>query len=277
MRVEGLKILDSNYYQQITIYDGRMVVQRYDKVGRLVSKDYGPKRTASKQRLSLLIKKLDDKAVMSIVTDYFLDYVNIDAIYENLDISGKLYPIVVDSTIGKRLRFSTNPSDEALEKIRARYKFDRDEFLIGLEDYRNFVFGYELGKSFYTIDSNDSKTEGEEGKTRKVLFCLAAENDENFGPRVRDDELEFFGRAISTIMGNRIADATVYEDSDRFGFITRDYLITDEYYERQIHIPNGLFPVATKYVSEHNQRVWSQRREQEKIEGNVYQMKMEEF
>lgn len=277
MRVEGLKILDSNYYQQITVHDGRMVVQRYDKVGRLVSKDFGPKRTASKQRLSLLIKKLDDKAVMSIVTDYFLDYVKVDAIYENLNISGKLYPIVVDSTIGKRLRFSTSPSDEALEKIRARYKFDRDEFLIGLEDYGNFVFGYELGKSYYTIDGNDLENKKEEDKTRRVQFCLATEYDENFVPRVREDELEFFGRAISTIMGDRIAEATVYEDSDRFGFITKDYLITDKHCERQIHIPKGLFPVATKYVSEHNQRVWNQRREQEKIEGKVYQMKMEEF
>lgn len=278
MKVEGLRILDSNYYQQITIHNSKMVVQRYDKVGRLITKDFGPKRASSKQRLSLEIKNLDDVAVVDAVTDYYLNYSKINAIFEDIYVEGILYPVVVDSTLGKRLRFRTCPSDEVVEKIMAKYRFDRDEFLVGLDEYKNFVFGHEVGKSYYEIKGEKVDESKKEDKSSPVIFCLAASHDENFVPRVRDDELEFFGRAISIIMGDSIAKATVVEDQDRFGFITKNHVIFDiDHYERQIHMPEELYSAAEKFVSEHNHRVWEKRREQEKIEGNVYQMKMEGF
>lgn len=280
MEVEGKRILDSNYYQQVTIHDKRMIVQRYDKVGRLVCKDFGPKRTRSKQAISSRMKKCDDETVKAMAVDYFLDYNKICSIYENSYVQGIFYPLIIDSTIGKRLRFKALPSDEIWDKIECKYRFNRDEFLINLEGYCKFAFGFDVDRSSYEIKgmTKDWTESLEEDKTREVLFCLSASQDENFVPYVREEELEFFGRAISVIMGDQIADIEEIRSTDRFGFILKEYAIVDkDYYNRSIHIASELVPAAEKFVSAHNQRVWSKRREEEKIEGKIYQMKLEEF
>ncbi len=280
MEVEGKRILDSNYYQQITIHDRKMIVQRYDKVGRLVSKDFGPKRTRSKQAISSRIKKCDDDSVKGLVSDYFLDYNKINSIFENTYLQGNFYPLIIDSVLGKRMRFRTVPSEEISKKIFAKYSFDREEFLIGLEGYRNFVFGFDVGNAYYTINGvpSDETISLEADKNRDVVFCLAASQDGNYVPYVREEELAFFGRAISMIMGDRIADTEEVKDTDRFGFLNTEYVIVDkDYYDRSIRISRELVPAAEAFVSEHNQRVWNERRKQEEVEGKIYQMKMEEF
>ena len=207
-----------------------MVVQRYDKVGRLVSKDYGPKRTKSKQALSSRIRKCDDDTVKSMILDYFLDYNKVDSIYENLNLRGTFYSIVLDSPLGKRLRFKTNPSDELVKKIYDKYRFDRDEFLINLDGYYNFEFSTTLEHSNYEVEGTvkSYSSESEEDKTRKVLFCLAASHDEDFVPRVREDEVEFFGRAISLIMGDEIAEIEEVKTTNSLGFLKKEYLIVDK-------------------------------------------------
>ena len=70
----------------------------------------------------------------------FLDYNKVDSIYENLDLHGTFYSIVLDSTLGKRLRFKTYPGEDIVRKIYDKYKFDRDEFLINLEGYFKYSF-----------------------------------------------------------------------------------------------------------------------------------------
>ena len=280
MDVEGRSILDSNFYQQITVADSKLVVQRYDKVGRLVSKDYGPKRTKSKQALSSRIRKCDDDTVKSMILDYFLDYNKVDSIYENLNLRGTFYSIVLDSPLGKRLRFKTNPSDELVKKIYDKYRFDRDEFLINLDGYYNFEFSTTLEHSNYEVEGTvkSYSSESEEDKTRKVLFCLAASHDENFVPRVREEELEFFGRAISLIMGDEIAVIEEVKTTNSLGFLERKYLIFDKDYSRRvIQISRDLVPHAEEFLSQHNSRVWKQRREIEANDEKIYQMKLEEF
>ena len=280
MDVEGRSILDSNFYQQITVADSKLVVQRYDKVGRLVSKDYGPKRTKSKQALSSRIRKCDDDTVKSMILDYFLDYNKVDSIYENLNLRGTFYSIVLDSPLGKRLRFKTNPSDELVKKIYDKYRFDRDEFLINLDGYYNFEFSTTLEHSNYEVEGTvkSYSSESEEDKTRKVLFCLAASRNEDFVPRVREDEIEFFGRAISLIIGDEIGIVEESKDIDGYGdFISNYFIVDKDYNSKIIHISDDLVPFALKFLSEHNSRVWEQRRETENNDSKIYQMKLEEF
>lgn len=280
MEVEGRRILDSNFYQQITIADKKMVVQRYDKVGRLVSKDYGPKRTKSKQTISSRLRKCDDETVKSMVLDYFLDYNKVASIYEDLNLHGTFYSIVLDSTLGKRLRFKTFPREDNAKKIYDKYRFDRDEFLINLEGYYKYSFETVLEHSSYEVEgtSESFTSQEEDDKTRRVFFCLAASHDENFVPRVREEELEFFGRAISLIMGDEIAEIEEVKSTNELGFLQREYLIVDKYYSSKvIHISSDLVPRAEEFLSQHNSRVWEQRREKEANDEKIYQMKMEEF
>lgn len=280
MDVEGRSILDSNFYQQITVADSKLVVQRYDEVGRLVSKDYGPKRTKSKQALSSRIRKCDDDTVKSMILDYFLDYNKVDSIYENLNLHGTFYSIVLDSPLGKRLRFKTNPNDELVKKIYDKYRFDRDEFLINLDGYYNFEFSTTLEHSNYEVEGTvkSYSLESEEDKARKVLFCLAASRDEDFVSRVREDEIEFFGRAITLIMGDEIGIVEESKDIDGYGdFISNYFIVDKDYNSKIIHISDDLVPFALKFLSEHNSRVWEQRRETENNDSKIYQMKLEEF
>lgn len=280
MDVEGRSILDSNYYQQITVSDKKMVVQRYDKVGRLVSKDYGPKRTKTKHALSSRIKSCDDETVKSMILDYFLDYNKVDSIYENLNLHGTFYSIVLDSTLGKRLRFKTYPGEDIVRKIYDKYKFDRDEFLINLEGYFKYSFETMLGHSSYEIEGVTKSWDDEkiDDKTREVRFCLATNRSDGILPQVREEEIEFFGRAISLIMADKIAVVDEVKDTDEFGDFVKEYFIIDEERDsRVIYIPCELVPIAETAVSKHNGRVWEQRREIEKNDEKVYQMKLEEF
>lgn len=280
MEVEGRRILDSNFYQQITVGDKKMVVQRYDKVGRLVSKDYGPKRTKSKQALSTRLRKCDDETVKSMVLDYFLDYNKVASIYEDLNLHGTFYSIVLDSTLGKRLRFKTFPREDIAKKIYDKYRFDRDEFLINLEGYYKYSFETVLEHSSYEVEgtSESFTSQEEDDKTRRVFFCLAASHDENFVPRVREDEAEFFGRAISLIMGDEIVEIEEVKSTNELGFLQREYLIVDkDYSSKVIHISSDLVPKAEEFLSQHNSRVWEQRRKTEVDDEKIYQMKMEEF
>lgn len=275
MRIEGLRILDSNYYHQLTIHDGKAVVQRYNKHGGIARGCSSDKYVKSSNPISLELRGLDDDSTIERLVDYYLDYNKIIGIQENAIVGGTTYIIVsspgeeissIYETPNKKLRFRIVPSHDTSKKIIDRYRFDRDEFLLNLpEDIKEFVFAFETEKSYY-------KTDGD-----SAIFCLNARHDENFVPVVLDSEVSFFRKAISLVMGDNIIYDDISDEEDRFGFISREYTITDSTFSKKIKMPKELYPVAKEVVDSHNKRVLAEREQELQITGFVYQKKMEGF
>lgn len=275
MKIEGLRILDSNYYHQLTIHDSKAVVQRYNKNGGIARGCSSDKYAKASNPISLELKGLDYDTTVDRLVDYYLDYNKIIGIQENAIVNGTTYIIIsspgevmssIYETPSKKLRFRVAPSHDTSKKIIDRYRFDRDEFLINLpEEVREFVFCVQQENTYYKV----------EGKS--AIFCLNARRDERCKVVALESEKDFFGRAISLIMGDEIISSDISEESERFGFVNRAYTITDSSGRKKIKMPKGLYPAAKEFVDAHNNRVLAERRQAEQIVGPVYQKKMEGF
>ncbi|MDD5888565.1 MAG: hypothetical protein PUC82_03650 [bacterium] len=268
MKIEGLKILDSNFYHQIIIGDRKMIVQRYDRHGVLDTKDDGPVRVKSTDAISKRIKGKDDDEVKALVLDYFLSYNKISAILEDASIQWNFYPLLVDSSLGKKLIFKDNLSKDLCDKVRSKYCFDRLEFLVNLDSCSDFTFNTGMGNSYYKM-AQDSDN--------KAIFGLSTYYDDKKRLQVRKEELDFLAKAIDIIMEGNIIDVVGTCSNDRMGFSGEFVILDKEREDKVIHISKELVTFASPFVGKHNLNVFSQRREEEKNEGKVYQMKMEEF
>ncbi len=280
MRVEGLKLLNSNFYHQITISDNKIVVQRCDKGGRLVSRDDGVKLTPSDHPISEEIRKLGSVSTVDRVVEYYLDYSEITSISSVL-FRERPYIIVESekdnsndifgSDCSKRLKLRTEvPGREiSVGKIFDKYEFDRDEFLANLiGDVKEVDFSVTENKTGYRLDKDNDK----------AFFFLSSQKNYSGKIYMSPGEIEFLYKAMSMIMGDNLVTVTMEEKLSRLDFLSSYYaMITPEDSHSVITMSRGLIPVALDFESSHNRSVMEKRREEDKINGRVYQMKMEGF
>lgn len=282
MRVEGLKILDSNYYHQIAIYGNKIVVQRCSKGGKMISRDDGVKTMPPNHSISDEIRNLDKISTVDRIVEYYLDYNRLTSISSEL-IREEPYIIVegekdnsnaiYESNLSKKLKIRTDfPKSKFLvNKILDKYQFDRDEFLAHLiGDVREFSFFVSDNNTSYSLDK------GKDGNDTGIFFLNTHKySGGNFTP---PNEIEFLNRALPMIMGDNLVTTTIVRDEEESDFLNPPYvMITPEDAHSVITMPNKLAHFASEFESNYNQSVMKKRRETEKINGKVFQMKMEGF
>ncbi len=280
MRVEGLKLLNSNFYHQITISDNKIVVQRCDKDGRLVSRDDGVKLIPSDHPISEEIRTLGSVSTVDRVVEYYLDYSEITSISSIL-FRERPYIIVESekdnsndifgSDCSKRLKLRTEvPGREiSVGKIFDKYEFNRDEFLANLiGGVKEVDFSVTENKTGYRLDKDNDK----------AFFFLSSQKNYSGKIYMSPGEIEFLYKAMSMIMGDNLVTVTMEEKLSRLDFLSSYYaMITPEDSHSVITMSRGLIPVALEFESSHNRSVMEKRREEDKINRRVYQMKMEGF
>lgn len=280
MKVEGLKLLDANFYHQLTVRGDKIVVQRLDKSGRMVTCDDLVQKVKSANPISRELRHLDTRESIDRVVEYYLDYSKITGIYTNASFNRDLY-CVLTSSIGdedlihkgaRKLRFQEAPDQRTFQRIVDKYHLDREVFLLNLvDDVSYFEFYFDKGNSSYQV------RDFYEGK-KKGCFTLRLEEASSYRLDLPPDEEEFLEKAVDIIMGDEIAISRVDEDWDRFGFLERRYMrIDSERYGKTITVSQVEKSRIEDIVSKHNMGVWERRHKQEKAEGKVYQLKMEGF
>lgn len=287
MKIEGLRILDSNFYHQLTICDDKIVVQRLDSMGRVVNNDDDDevRWVKSTNSISSEIRGLDDQGTIDRVVEYYLNYNKITGVYTNIDSNKSLYCVFMSSIYDrwnliynetKRLGFQEIPDEMTFKKIMDKYRFDREGFLINLvDDASRFEFCIEDGNSYY------QSNEFSDGN-KNVCFVLCVKKDSSGLFKLEPSELEFFEKAVDVIMGEDIARVSGETEYNKCGSLIGDHMsiYSGEFAPKKnvnIAVPFELRSEAQRAVLKHNKKVLNRRREQEKVEGRVYQLKMEGF
>ena len=268
MEISGLRALDSNYYNLLTIFKNNIVVQRVDLRGKLIRIDYGREMFKGLDNpISSQIANLDDNEQISKVIDYFLDYDMITGISDSVLIDKKRFLIIdgIDYCGNKRrLRLGKGISQEFISQVFEKYKIDRDRFLSNLEidDTCDIFFRCEAGKTYYEGESNSI-----------INFGLALEKTVGRNKKLVDSELVFLDNVLSYVFDSKYVQIYDELNSEGDAYTGNQFTISDLGDKRKVHIPTMLVPYATSLIKKHNDLV----RENKLNNDKVLQLKMEGF
>lgn len=262
MKIVGLKMLDSNFYEKIVINDNMIIASGLD------SNLSNTKDVRWPSPISSELGELSDDDITDRVISYFLNYNKIIA----LSVKPGDNFIGVLSKYGQKLELRGKNSKKFLKKITDRYYHDRTEFFLTEKDnYQHVNLELNLENAAYSVE-DDSK-----GKTLKV--CLMPKRTQE-GYIVLDyEDILFSKEVIDATMGDSIAESYISEDYAGIDYLEKSCVISnsDGNLERKIYIPGRLIPLMDFIVDNHNSEVFLSRFNEEKEKGKVFQMKMEGF
>lgn len=272
MKISGLKILSSNCYNLLTVSERSIIIQRFDLNGNIKDcSDDSVKFSRLSNSLVTQLDGLEDKEKIARVVDYYLDYAKVTSVADSVLIDGLKYTVVegIDACDERRnLRFDESLNRDLSSKIMRQYMFNRDEFLTNLEidEECDIFFEGEDGKSYYKSDSPST-----------IRFGLASKKSKTGNERVNDLELEFFGKTITHVLGDGLAQ--IYDELSTEGdtYTSNKFTISDLSDKKRIHIPRSVVPYAKNFVREHNNKVRQNRINSDKMDMKVLQMKLEGF
>ena len=265
MQIQGLRILDSNFYHNISIYHDKVVVSRKGRNGTFVTKDDDRNCLFLPHVISERLNGLSrDEAVLEIV-QYYLDYSKISRLDSRLLLSTGDSMSCFANNSERGLNFSELPNREVLNDIVENYEESREEFLNGLmgSDCKTF--------RFYVSDMESSYSLGNELDENEANFYLVRQKKNNAEML---DEASFFGHALETIMADRQIDMIEFgHDDGEFEFTICDS--DDETYS--VTIPQEFASFTRSFVSSHNDNLMIENAKAKRENINVYQLKLEEF
>ena len=183
MKIQGLRILDSNFYHSISIYHDKVIVSRKGRNGALTTKYNDCNCLFLPHVISERLNGLSRDEAVSEIVQYYLN-------------------------------FSELPNREVLNDIVDNYEESREEFLNDLmgSDCKTF--------RFYVSDTVSSYSLGKESDENVANFYLVRQKKNDTEML---DEASFLGHALETIMVDRQIDMIEFgHDDGEFEFTICD-------------------------------------------------------
>ncbi len=241
MKIEGIRQLDQNFYETITVRDG--VIKVSGKVLNTV--------TLGKSFSESLRGKTDEEIRKSVI-EYFMNYNRLNFISDDFSrITGPIY--YVGSESGKLLLISDRTSEEEKKRILDKYVRDRYYFLY---NHPSDIYGLNVN---YGETSSHSIT-----RSGSVKFNLSRSNG-----KLSEYESDFVETFLNEIFRDEVIMVVKPKDAE-------DYNSNYELVANGKRVILGLMNKdILKKVEEHNKRCEKLIKEREEV--RKLQLKMEGF
>lgn len=265
MKIQGLRVLDSNFYHNISIYHDKIVVSRNERNGTLVTEDNERDCLFLPHVISERLNGLSRDEAISEIVQYYLEYSKVSRLASRLLLSTGDTMSCFANNSERSLNFSELPNREVLNDIVENYEESREKFLNGLmgSDCRTF--------RFYVSDAESSYSLVNESDENVANFYLVRQKKNDTEML---DEASFLGHALETIMADRQIDVIEFDHDDgEFEFTICDS--DDEAYS--VTIPQEFASFTRRFVSNHNDNVMVEKAREGRKDISVYQLKLEEF
>lgn len=265
MKIQGLRILDSNFYHSISIYHDKVIVSRKGRNSALTTKYNDCNCLFLPHFISERLNGLSRDEAVSEIVQYYLDYSKISRLDSRFLLSTGDSMSCFANNSERSLNFSELPNREVLNDIVDNYEESREEFLNDLmgSDCKTF--------RFYVSDTVSSYSLGKEPDENVANFYLVRQKKNDTEML---DEASFFGHALETIMADRQIDMIEFgHDDGEFEFTICDS--DDKAYS--VTIPQEFASFTRRFVSSHNDNLMVEKAREERKDISVYQLKLEEF
>ncbi len=240
MQIQGLKQLDQNNYDSISISEDKIIIS-----GKEI------KTVSLMTRFSDELKDKTYKEIQNLIVEHFLDYSRVNYISE--DYSRLRGNVVYAGTGPGRLLILNNVTDEEIKtKILEKYIRSRKDFL-----YNNYSDKYSLMINYGKSSSYSITREG------TIRFNLSKTDKE-----ISDFELSFIEEFLDYVFEKETIVIETYENN---GIEDGVYLIGNN---KRV-IVSAISKDIMKKINEHNERCEKEKLEIE--EAMKLQMKMEGF